>query len=223
MGKRRNYVEGTGEMSKHATPALVMATGLEAEPLLLALSMTEIESAPFRVYDADGLRLIISGIGKAHAAMAASFMIWKHGAREIVNAGAAGAVVEGYEVGDVLHVDVVTETDRPKIAGRTPRVLKPDVLGGFKTASLATSDVPVLTVPERDAASRHADLVDMEGAAVVQACRLSGARCYLFKVISDTPGHECDSDIVRNIRLVRENFARFLADEVITRLALKQD
>jgi hypothetical protein len=38
---------------------------------------------------------------------------------------------------------------------------------------------------------------------VVQACRKFGVRCHLFKIVTDTPSHEKDADIIANIEATR--------------------
>ncbi len=195
---------------------LVMATSLEAQPVIERLSLREAASKPFRVYEGDGVVLAVSGIGKACAAMAASFLIWRHEARVVVNAGAAGATVDA-ELGDIYQIERVIEFDRPTLSNRGLRMHLPDTIVGFRNAVLATQDVPVVTAEERARVAVHAALVDMEGAAVVQACRLSGAKCHLFKIVSDTPAHRCDRDIVESIRTVRGALADFLADGLFAR------
>lgn len=193
---------------------VVMATMLEAEPFLQALGLERLQGAPFPVYGNDSLVLVISGIGKANAAMAALFIIIKYNISIVYNLGAAGALRPGMSVGDIFQIDHVIEPDRPRIAGRKIRVYAPDTLPGFKNARLATQDRPVLAAEERGALAASADLVDMEGASVLQACRRAGARCHLFKIVSDTVEHSRDEDIIENIRKVRESLFDFFLNEL---------
>jgi adenosylhomocysteine nucleosidase len=195
-----------------------MATVLEAQPLARALGLKATVKKPFRIYSGGAYTLIISGIGKAHAAMAATHLVTVCGARTILNAGAAGALSRELPLGGSYQVTRAAEPDRPKIFGRGMRTLVPDLLEGFPGATLATQDRPMVTPGERRDAERYAQLADMEGAAVIQAARLYGARCYLFKFVSDTPDHKSDFDIVANIRRLRGGFAEFLAAEVLPRL-----
>ena len=57
----------------------------------------------------------------------------------------------------------------------------------------------------------------MEGAAVVQTCRMFNIKCYLFKIVSDTADHESDTDIVRNIMQVRQSLFDFFIETVAPR------
>lgn len=194
---------------------IVMATMLEAEPFVQGLGLERLEGALFPVYLNDSLVLVISGIGKANAAMAALFIVVKYNVEIIYNLGAAGALRAGMSVGDIFQIDRVIESDRPRIAGREMRAYAPDTLDGFKSASLATQDRPAVLADERVSLAEYADLVDMEGAAVLQACRRAGARCHLFKIVSDTVEHSRDEDIVENIRRVRWSLCEFFASEVL--------
>ncbi|MCP4129832.1 MAG: 5'-methylthioadenosine/S-adenosylhomocysteine nucleosidase [bacterium] len=206
---------------------ILMATYLEAAPFVSGLSLTRIEEKPFPVYEGSGEYLILSGIGKANAAMAASYLIYKHNTRVVVNIGAAGSTGSAaYEVGDILHINRVVEYDRPQLIRKGERVLVPDLINDFINqpdscspgASLATQDIPVLNEAFRKEVSKSAELVDMEGASFVQACRLFSAKAYLFKIVTDTPGHDKDADIIENIKLTRDKLYRFYAENVQEKL-----
>lgn len=179
---------------------LLFATDIEAESFVNGLSLSSITMKPFYIYNSGNIYLIISGIGKAYAAMAASFLIREYGTDIIFNIGAAGSTTLEIRLGDIFHIDKVVEYDRPPLFKKEIRILKPDIISGFKTGSLATQDKPVIAAGHRLEMSKFADLVDMEGAAVVQACRLFGAKSYLYKYVTDTPEDE-ETDIVDNIKI----------------------
>jgi len=199
---------------------MVMATMLEAKPFVLGMSLKQTRKTPFRLFQNDNTLLIISGIGKANAAMAVVYCCLKFKPGCICNLGAAGAAHSGYDLGETFHIRKVIEHDRPDLNSKKAYMIhEPDLLKGFKTAKLATSDRAVLDPLERKAISSAADLLDMEGAAVVQACRKFEASCYLFKFVSDTPDHTRDQDIVDNIRRYRERFYAVFTDAVMPVLA----
>lgn len=197
---------------------LVMATMLEAKPLVDALSLEPVPRGPCRAYRGDGIILAISGIGKVNAGVALAYLAVKYGITLAVNLGAAGATSGRFGLGDIRHVNRVIEYDRPHVIGREMRIVLPDVLSGFEEASLATQDVPVIEPELRDKMSACADLVDMEGAAVLQSSRMFGLPCYLFKIVSDTPAHVSDRDIVENIRAVRKELCGFFLERVLQAL-----
>jgi adenosylhomocysteine nucleosidase len=192
--------------------AIIMATMLEAKPFVLGMSLRQTQKIPFRLFQNDGILLIISGIGKANAAMATAYGCLKFKPACICNLGAAGAVHSGNHLGEILHIQKIVETDRPDLKTGTPCVHQPDLLAGFNTATLATSDRAVLDPKERKTISTTADLIDMEGASVVQACRTFNETCYLFKFVSDTPDHTRDQDIVDHIRQYRKTFYDFFTE-----------
>jgi adenosylhomocysteine nucleosidase len=193
---------------------IVMATMLEAKPFVLGMSLRQTEKVPFRLFQNEAVLLIISGIGKANAAMATAYVCLKYKPLCIFNLGAAGTTHSGYDLGEIFHIQKIVELDRPDLKTGKPCVHQPDLLAGFKTTILATSDRAVLDPKERKAISITADLIDMEGASVVQACTTFQKHCYLFKFVSDTPEHTRDQDIVDHIRRYRKTFYDFFADSV---------
>ena len=157
---------------------------------------------------------LLKKIGKANAAMATAYSCLKFNPTFICNLGSAGATHSGYNLGDIFHVQKIIEPDRPDLKTGKPCVHQPDLLAGFKTTILATNDRAVLDPKERKAISKHAGLIDMEGASVVQACRTFKKNCYLFKFVSDTPDHTRDQDIVDHIRRYRKKFYGFFTDSI---------
>ncbi len=197
---------------------IIMATALEAKPFITHLTKDLVDQKPFRVYRGGGLLLAISGIGKVNAGVAVSYLTLRHGISRVVNIGAAGAVGEGPSLGDMFHVDRIVESDRPLIPGMGIRVNIPDIIPGFPAVTLATRDIPVIDSGERKEAARYCDLVDMEGAAVLQSARLMGLGCYIFKCVSDTPSDQSDRAIVENIRAIRERMFGFFSGRVLQSL-----
>ncbi len=192
-----------------------MATHLEAKPFILELSLIKEESEPFPVYKNKNLILVISGIGKANAAMACAYSCLKFAPSCVVNLGAAGATGSSYNLGEVFHINKTYEYDRPQFKTKAPHKHVPDVLKDFSCAKIATLDRAVLDPLERQNISKTADLIDMESASVIQACRIFKTKCYIFKFVSDTPEHTTDDDIVENIREYRNSFFDFIRQSVL--------
>lgn len=206
-------------MQKKPVTCLVMATLPEAKPFLKGLSLKRIASKPFQVYRAGNLVAVISGIGKANAAMATAFACLEFGPRLLVNLGAAGATDSSLPLGSHLHVSLAVEYDRPGLRSKAPHKHTPDILKGFPLAAIATLDRPTLAAAERRALAKRTRLVDMESAAFIQACRTFGKKCYVFKFVTDTPAHTGGSDIVSNIKSRREEFFHFFAQSVMPHLS----
>jgi nucleoside phosphorylase len=193
---------------------LVMATMLEAEPFIKGLSLMKTAVKPFPVYSGDHVELIISGIGKVYSALAASILIREYGSLSLINAGAAGSLRFGFKTSDILHIHEVIDYDRPKLINKKMRVMKPDIMPGYKNASLATLDRPVITAEDRKNVGQYADLIDMEGAGFLQSCRTFGADAYLWKMVSDTAEHEKDEDIISNIKIMIDTLFSFMMENV---------
>ena len=194
----------------------VFATDAEAAPFIKWLCLKIIEEQPFKIYDNDNHVLIISGIGKANASIAVSYIIWKHSPVCVFNIGSAGAVKNGIRVGDIYHINKITELDRPRLSDGKTRIITPKkILPGFNTAALATQDRLVIAPDDRAEVSKYADIVDMEGASIMQACNLWHVDCYLFKFVSDTPEHESTGEIQANIRVINESMFEFFRNKVL--------
>lgn len=192
-------------MPKNSVTGIVMATLLEAKPFIDSLLLELYTQEPFEAYKHGHIRLVISGIGKADASMAATWLILTEHPVEIFNLGAAGAMNHTHALGETLHICQVIEPDRPILGTERFHKHIPDILQAFPTAVLATQDKPVILPEERERIAAFARLADMEGAAVVQTCRRFKIPCYLFKFVSDTPENH---RIRENIESCREGFCR---------------
>jgi len=202
-------------VEKDTVTGIVMATMLEAKPFVLGMSLTRSRKKPFSVFQNDNIFLIISGIGKANAAMATGYSCYKCKPTCICNLGAAGATDFSHALGENFHITEIIEYDRHELTTKRPYIHHPDILNGFQTARLSTSDMAVLDPDERKKISMNADLIDMEGASVAQACRKFNTKCFMFKFVSDTPDHAKDEDIVENIRRHRSFFYEFFIRSIL--------
>jgi len=205
-------------MPKHHLITLEMAVMAEAKPFVLGLGLTQTEQAPFRVFENQRIALIISGIGKANAAMAAFCAIQKFNPDQIINMGSAGANDGSHPLGEIYQVDKIVESDRMDMRTRKPAVHIPETFSGIQSASLSTMDTPAIDSETRKKIAAHASLSDMEGAAVAQACRLMGKTCRLFKLVTDTPCHTEETHIVKNIKRFRGALYDYFTDVVMKRI-----
>ena len=195
--------------------AVVMATSLEAAPLIKALSLDALGKNPFPIFGNGDIVLLLSGIGKANAAMATAHCLMRHDPDWICNLGAAGALDREHPLGEIYQIDKVLDYDRPTFITGKPHAYKPHLFKGIDTARLATRDRPVYGREERELMSRDADLCDMEGAAVAQACALFGKKAFLLKFVSDNPDQSRSRDIIANIRRYRSAAAEFFIESAL--------
>jgi adenosylhomocysteine nucleosidase len=200
----------------HKPTAIIIATRLEAEPFIKGMDMKETEVRPFSVYMGEAAIIIISGIGKVNAAMATAYACMRFDPVRVLNLGAAGATSESERPGRIFNIEKTVEPDRPHLRTNTPYIQYPDSLQGFDRATLATQDRGIIDQETFLKIAAIADLVDMEGASVVQAAQRFGKGCILFKFVSDTPSHAGKGDIIiRHIKELRGPFCDFILDSVI--------
>ncbi len=191
-----------------------MAAYKEAVPFLRNLEFEQVEETPFPVYKYSSIFLVISGIGKTLSAIAASYLITKYNRKVLFNIGSAGAAGNDPKVGDIFHIDRSIEFNDYAGSKRGHKELKPDVLDGFKCSSLSTHDRPVIAVEDRMKVSEYAELIDMEGASFIKACRVFSSKAYLFKIVTDTCDHNEGQEIVKNIKSTREAMFNFFMEKV---------
>jgi nucleoside phosphorylase len=198
--------------------ALIFATMMEAKPFIQGMALGKIEGAPFSVFEKAGIVLVVSGIGKANAAMAALYCCQTFEPAFVCNLGAAGATDASFSLGDMLHITEAIEYDRPELRSNKPHVHSPHVLEGFPFAKVATQDTPVIEAEAREEIASFAGLVDMEAASVIQACGKFQTKCVIFKFVSDTSDHTHGDDIVKNIKQYRTSFYGFFQNAVLPQL-----
>jgi adenosylhomocysteine nucleosidase len=177
---------------------LIMATELEAAPIMARPEFLHVKELPFPVYEGDGLILVLSGMGKVNAAKATGWMIENMRPRLIVNAGAAGRTGSIGELGELFQMGQVIDGDR-WLSRETDCIYEIAPRGTLSVGRLATYEEPVKTESARRAAASFADFVDMEGVAVVQRCQRMHTPVHLVKYISDVK--EGDSIVEAILRL----------------------
>ena len=150
----------------------------------LVVAATRAEAA----YVPDGLEVVVTGLGKTAAAVAtarALALMNNLDDVEVINIGTAGALKDGleglHEPGTVLNHDI--NADAIRALGHDPqeRLVVPSGDGTV----LASGDVFVTDPAVRARLALSADLVDMEGYAVVYAAQHFGVPVHLVKHVSD--------------------------------------
>lgn len=143
----------------------------------------------------------VCGVGKVNAALGAQLLVSKFDAEILLNFGVAGGLNDGtklcevYQIGEAVQFDfdlaqlngtpigTLNEYDEPYLALRTTNAPFPvKKLGTADRFNDNKSDYALLT----DAL--HADIRDMEGAAIVQAAYAAQLPVYSVKAISDVAG-----------------------------------
>jgi adenosylhomocysteine nucleosidase len=141
----------------------------------------------------DTFPVLITGVGKLRAATAVTALLLQGGPPSIViNIGTAGALRPGltgiHDVASVLQHDF-DDSMFYELLGQhfgAPLLVIPSPEEGPLTRPiLATGDRFIAGGRERTALAKRADLVDMEGYAVVAACRGLRVPVRVVKLVSD--------------------------------------
>ncbi len=201
---------------------IVMATMIEARPFIDNMGLVQKSAKPFSVYCKDNIFLIISGIGKACCASAVTHIINLFDVDSLYNFGASGDLNNKFKIGDILHINSIIEPDRPYISGGK-RMITPDIIDGFPYASLSTQDRAMVNNADREITGKFADLADMEGASFMQICTLYNKKGYLFKIVTDVPGHDSDKDIIKNVKKTAVILYDYLFEKLFKNLLFKID
>ncbi len=205
-------------MEKNSLTAVIIATMTEAKPFVSGFSLDQIHKKPFPVFKNKKFILLICGIGKANAAMATAYCCTKFKPHIIFNTGAAGALTMSKSRGEIYQIVQIIEHDRPDFKTRQPFIHNLSTLKGVKveTAILSTSDKAAVSKDERENVSKYGgELVDMEGASIVQTCKQFKTPCHIFKYVSDTLEDAKSCNIIDNIRLYRQKSFLFFKEQIL--------
>ena len=146
--------------------------------------------------------LIISGVGKVNAALAAQALIDRYSPEYVINFGTAGGADESVEIFsyyliekacqydfDVTNIDDVPVGymecyDRIYFDGFVKGI------NGFATKNLATADRFSNRKPDIDTVQKmKCSLRDMEGGAIAEVCETNNIPLVMIKGVTDTYSH----------------------------------
>ena len=143
----------------------------------------------------------ISGVGREAAQNAAQLMIDGHQHHTLVSAGFAGALAPNLEHGTVLVPERILDDNQQCIypLGHSEQSLCPGGEIIDSKTTLITVDA-IITSKEEKALLReesHADLVDMESAAVACIAQEAGIQFFAVRAISDTSEETLPPEVSR--------------------------
>ncbi|MBR4141780.1 MAG: 5'-methylthioadenosine/adenosylhomocysteine nucleosidase, partial [Campylobacter sp.] len=193
----------------------------EIEPLLKELNPKKIEFANNKFYFANfashELIIAYSKIGKVNSALTATLMIEKFGAQKLLFTGVAGALKNGFKIGDLLYATKVVQHDLDITAFGHPYGFVPESpifvetdenlnkiavgvaanLGiNLKNGIVASGDQFVCDEERKSWIERtfDASAVEMEGASVAQVCHALHTPFFMLRAISDEAGSKAEFD-----------------------------
>jgi len=182
------------------TTGIIFATMREAEPLLRSAGAEKLADDPFPAWrftaDGDPVVVIVCGMGKAAAARGTDHLLATHDVVAVINAGICGCIAGSAEVGQVFRIQEVRDGDLPDA-----EVYRCDARrwNHLPAARLVSCDSPVFDPQRRQQLAGSGELIDMEGAAVADACTRRSAPCCLIKGVSDMADEGGKDAIQRNI------------------------
>ncbi|MBR2156712.1 MAG: 5'-methylthioadenosine/adenosylhomocysteine nucleosidase [Campylobacter sp.] len=201
--------------------AILGAMPEEIEPLLKELNPKKIEFANNKFYFANfanhELIIAYSKIGKVNSALTATLMIEKFGAQKLLFTGVAGALKNGFKIGDLLYATKVVQHDLDITAFGHPYGFVPESpifvetdenlnkiavgvaanLGiNLKNGIVASGDQFVCDEERKSWIERtfDASAVEMEGASVAQVCHALHTPFFMLRAISDEAGSKAEFD-----------------------------
>ena len=201
--------------------AILGAMPEEIEPLLKELNPKKIEFANNKFYFANfanhELIIAYSKIGKVNSALTATLMIEKFGAEKLLFTGVAGALKNGFKIGDLLYATKVVQHDLDITAFGHPYGFVPESpifvetdenlnkiavgvaanLGiSLKNGIVASGDQFVCDEERKSWIERtfDASAVEMEGASVAQVCHALHTPFFMLRAISDEAGSKAEFD-----------------------------
>jgi nucleoside phosphorylase len=209
---------------------IVYATRREADPFLVQTAAEGVASRPLLSFRIAGegrpfCTVVISGMGKVAATLAATHLVLAHRVSVLINAGLCGRLSSQapWSVGDLLRVSTAVEGDCDRFGWSEPAV-DCDVrwFSELQSARLVTHDRPVFDSAWRNQLAGIADLADMEGAGVARVARLYGIPCAMLKGISDAADEAGRQDVANHIDWVSGRVADALCRELAIQTTDKQ-
>ncbi len=199
---------------------VLFATHPEARPYLVLSGAKEVAAAPFALFEhgSPPAVIIVSGMGKVPAALAAQTLIREWHCDRILNAGVCGALVDkvGLTPGNIFRISAASEgPSGPGVPVDAIRCTG-DFWQNLPAARLVTVEQPVFEAAERQRLATWGELVDMEGAVVARVAQLYGIPWDMIKGITDTADDGERINLHRNLATVSEAVAAHLSNGIST-------
>lgn len=193
--------------------ALIFATDREAKPFLLKAGLGAAGSERQAIFDMrPGKQIVvcICGMGQKEALENTRRLLGEYPVVSVINAGIAGALIEGIIPGEIFRITSILAW--PAISGACPCVS--DRWPALRSASLATVVQPVFDPTLRREIAAFADLVDMEGVVIAQACREKNIPFHAVKGVTDLSGEGDRKTLFANLDKVSATIADLLWKEL---------
>ncbi len=206
----------------------VIAMKNEAEPILRNINIQrDITFCGKRIVTGKlygkSVGAVICGIGKVNAACGAQIAIDELGATHIINIGVAGGLYKHLKVGEIYGIShavqydfdltQLNETEIGTLDECKENYLPLSVYGNYPVKKVATGDRFNDSKEDYKLLTEvlHADIREMECAAIAQVCMHAKIKCSAFKIISDITGNGSSTEqYLNNLSLCFQTLEREL-------------
>lgn len=207
-------------MDKEAAPIAARMTSA-SERLIFGKRVIKGKLCGRRAY------IVVCGVGKVNAACGAQLAIDRLKATAVINIGVAGGLNKDVEIGEVYAISHAVQYDFDLTQLNGTRIgtldeydesyLPLSVGSVYPAKRLATGDRFNDSKADYKLITKTlgADIRDMEGGAVAQACMRAQVPCYAYKIISDLAGSGSTTEqYLNNLSLCFKTLTRELENIV---------
>lgn len=180
-------------------------------PLLVVAMLEEADALN------DELPILVTGPGKVNAAAAVTSALAASRPASVINLGTAGGLHDGlngvYDIGTVMQHDF--DSDAIRMLVNRDYGMPIEINPGAAGLVLATGDRFIADSDVRNALSRRAHLVDMEGYAVAWAARAAAVPVRLIKLVSDDANEAAARTWAETVGEHARSLSRWVHDELL--------
>lgn len=180
---------------------IIVAMLKEAEPIVKQFhSIVSQKVCGKRIFTGElngkKINVIVSGVGKVNAAISTQIAYSHLHADVIINIGVAGGLNDKVQIGEMYEIQEAVQYDFDLRKVNNTKIGTLDEMStNFLRFDITQTNGRRLATADRfnDSTADHillaelleADIRDMEGAAILQACYYNRLECYCYKVITD--------------------------------------
>ena len=161
-----------------------------------------------------GLPILVTGAGKVNAAVAVATTIGEQRPSSLINLGTAGALRSGLNGSHVIARVTQHDLDDAALFSLTGLHFGEPLDLAAAGLTLTTGDAFIADPAARDRLAEHADLVDMEGYALVRAATAARIPITLVKQVSDEAGDEAATSWIDTVDACSDKLACWVRSNI---------
>jgi len=161
-----------------------------------------------------GLPILVTGAGKVNAAVAVATTIGEQRPSSLINLGTAGALRSGLNGSHVIARVTQHDLDDAALFSLTGLHFGEPLETAAEGLTLTTGDAFISDPAARDRLAEHADLVDMEGYALVRAATAARIPITLVKQVSDEAGDEAATSWIDTVDACSDKLAAWVRSNI---------